>query len=153
MDNLIIQQLINRDQIPWDILLLADPSKENVQKYLEKGELYVTLLENKIIGGYIIVKKSKDIIEIKNIAVDKKYQGQGIGKRLVSDIISRAKTNRAKRIEVGTGNSSIQQLAFYKNCGFKVVGVDKGFFTRNYKEEIIENGIKCVDMIQLAIDL
>lgn len=75
MNNLLIQQLKNKDQIPWNLLLLADPSKKNVQKYLGKGKLYIALIENKIIGEYIILKISKDIIELKNIAVDKKYQG------------------------------------------------------------------------------
>lgn len=68
------------------------------------------------------------------------------------DAINRAKANRSKRIEVGTGNSSLKQLAFYKKCGFKIADIDRGFFPRNYKDEIIENGIKCTDMIRLAID-
>lgn len=152
MDNLIIRQLKNKDQIPWELLLLADPSRKIIQEYLDKGELYIALMEDKIIGAYILVKISEDIIELKNIAVDEKYQGQGIGKQLVLNAISRAKTNKAKRVEVGTGNSSLQQLAFYKKCGFKIVGINKEFFTRNYKEEITENGIKCVDMIRLAIN-
>lgn len=152
MINLKIQQLKNKNETPWDLLLLADPSKKMVLKYFDKGEIYVVLKDNKIIGEYILLKISDDIIELKNIAVDEKYQGQGIGKQLALDAICRAKMAKVKRIEVGTGNSSLQQLAFYKKCGFKVVGIDKGFFTRNYKEEIIENGIKCIDMIRLAID-
>lgn len=152
MNNLTIQQLKNKDQIPWELLLLADPSRENVQKYLKKGEVYVALLGDKMVGEYVLLKISENIIELKNIAVDEKYQGQGIGERLILDAINRAKTNKAKRIEVGTGNSSLSQLALYQKCGFKITDIDKGFFTRNYKEEIVENGIKCVDMIRLAID-
>lgn len=153
MDNLIIKQLKNKDQAPWKLLLLADPSRENVQRCLEKGKIYVALLEDKIVGEYVLLKISDEIIELKNIAVDEKYQGQGIGKQLVLDAISRTKSNGFKRIEVGTGNSSLQQLDLYKKCGFKIFDTDKGFFTRNYEGEIVENGIKCVDMIRLAIDL
>ncbi len=152
MDNLIIQQLRNKDRIPWDLLLLADPSKEKIQEYLHEGKIYVTLLDNKIIGEYILMETTKGVIELKNIAVTPKYQGQGIGKQLIFDAINRARNKKARRIEVGTGNSSLQQLAFYKNAGFKIIGVDKGFFLRNYKEAIIENGIRCADMLRLAIN-
>lgn len=152
MINVIIQQMKKRDQIPWNLLLLADPSRKIIQEYLNKGDIYLALIGDKIIGVYILVKISEDIVELKNIAVDEKYQHQGIGKQLVLDAISRAKTNKAKRIEVGTGNSSLSQLALYQKCGFKITGIDKGFFIRNYGQEIIENGIACVDMIRLAID-
>jgi N-acetylglutamate synthase-like GNAT family acetyltransferase len=153
MNNLIIRQLLDKNLVPWNLLLMADPSRKIVQKYLDKGEIYIALLENKIIGEYILMKISKDVVELKNIAVDEKYQNQGIGKLLALDAISRAKAIKAKRIEVGTGNSSLGQLDFYKKCGFKTIGIDKGFFTRNYKEEIIENGIKCTNMIRLAVNL
>lgn len=153
MINVIIQQMKKRDQIPWNLLLLADPSRKIIQEYLNKGDIYLALIGDKIIGVYILVKISEDIVELKNIAVDEKYQHQGIGKQLVLDAISRAITNKAKRIEVGTGNSSLSQLALYQKCGFKITGIDKGFFIRNYGQEIIENGIKCVDMIRLAINL
>lgn len=67
--------------------------------------------------------------------------------------INISKKLNAKVLEVGTGNSSISQLAFYQKCGFRIVGVDKDFFKRHYEERIIENGIECIDMIRLNIDL
>ncbi|MDP2637699.1 MAG: GNAT family N-acetyltransferase [Candidatus Levybacteria bacterium] len=152
MDNLIIQKLKNKDQMPWNLLLLADPSREKVEEYLRNSSVYGVILHNEVIGVYVLVNITSDVTELKNIAVDKKYQGQGIGKRLVLDAVNRAKTNKAKRIEVGTGNSSLLQLALYQKCGFKIIGIDKGFFIRNYEQEIVENGIKCVDMIRLAIN-
>ena len=152
MDNVVIQQLKNKDQIPWNLLLLADPSKGKVEEYLDNSIVYVATLNNKIIGEYVLTNITSGVMELKNIAVDKKYQGQGLGKQLVLDAINKAKNKKAKRIEVGTGNSSLLQLALYQKCGFKIIGIDKGFFYRNYKQEIIENGIKCVDMIRLAIN-
>lgn len=153
MDNVVIQQLKNKDQMPWNLLLLADPSRERVEEYIKDNDVYIALLNNKIVGVYVLINIARGVVELKNIVIDEGYQQQGIGKQLVLDAINRAKTNKAKRIEVGTGNSSLSQLALYQKCGFKIVGIDKGFFTRNYKQEIIENGIKCVDMIRLAIEL
>lgn len=153
MDNLVIRKVNSNDQFPWNLLLLADPSKEKIEEYLEKGETYIALIDNKIVGVYVLVPIDKDEIELKNIAVDENYQGKGIGKKLVLDAIDRAKKHYYKCIIVGTGNSSLNQLALYQKCGFRIIGLDKGFFTRNYTEEIVEDGIRCVDMIKLSITL
>lgn len=152
MDNLVIKQLKNNDNVPWDLLLLADPSKELIQEYLPTSKIYVALLNNETVGVYILTQLSPNVIELKNVAVDEKYQHQGIGKKLVLDAINKAKISRVKRIEVGTGNSSLSQLGLYQKCGFRIVGVEKDFFIKRYKQEIIENGIRCTDMIRLAID-
>lgn len=47
---------------------------------------------------------------------------------LVMDTIKVDKTKRYKTIEIGTGNSSIGQLALYQKCGFRIIGVDMDFF-------------------------
>lgn len=52
-------------------------------------------------------------------------------------------------VEIGTGNSSIDQLAFYQKCGFRIAAIDPDFFIRHYPEPIFENGIQCRDMIRL----
>lgn len=153
MDNLVIQKLNDQTKIPWELFLLADPSKEMIEKYIRDSDIYCAKLNNELVGVYVLTKPSQDIIELKNIAVEPTHQGKGIGKKLVVHAINNAKTMGVKRIEVGTGNSSLSQLAFYKKCGFKIVGVEKDFFTKNYSEQIIENGIVCTDMIRLAIKL
>ncbi len=153
MNNIVIQELKDKKEVPWNLLLLGDPSKEVVEKYIQDSDVYVGLLTGKTVGVYVLTYPSSDIVELKNLAVDEKYQNQGIGKLLVSNAIETAKKKGAKKIEVGTGNSSLLPLALYQKCGFRIVGVDKDFFTRNYSEEIIENGIKCVDMIKLSIEL
>lgn len=154
MDNLLtIKQLKNKNELPWKLLLLADPSKKTVERYIDGSDAYIALINNVVIGVYVLTIRTKGVIELKNIAVDENHQGQGIGKRLVLDAIKRAKNKKAKKIEVGTGNSSLSQLALYQKCGFRIVGVEKGFFTKNYTEKIIENGIECVDMIRLEMEL
>lgn len=153
MNNLTIQKLKDKKEIPWSLLLLADPPKKIIEKYIYDSDVYVSSINNEVVGVYVLINLSSDTVELKNIAVDRQYQGKGIGKQLVLDAISKAKSKGAKRIEVGTGNSSFSQLALYQKCGFRIIGVEKNFFTKHYKEEIIENGIKCVDMIRLAIEL
>ena len=77
----------------------------------------------------------------------------GIGKKLILYSIEKAREEKAKIIEIGTGNSSINQLLLYQRCGFRITGIDRDFFVSHYKEEIYENGIQCRDMIRLSLDL
>lgn len=80
--------------------------------------------------------------------------GKGIGRQLATHAIETARAQGYKTMEMGTGNSSIGQLALYQKCGFRIVGVDLDFFVRhNYLEEIYENGIQCRDMIRMSQDL
>ncbi|MCR2845730.1 GNAT family N-acetyltransferase [Heyndrickxia coagulans] len=148
-----IRRLGGKETLPMDLLLLADPSREMVMAYANRGECYVAEIEEKVIGVYILLPARPGIVELANVAVAKKHQGKGFGKRLVLDAIRRAGKRGFKTIEVGTGNSSISQLALYQKCGFRISGVDRGFFVRHYAETIYENGIRCRDMVRLSLDL
>ncbi|SFC35396.1 Acetyltransferase (GNAT) family protein [Bacillus sp. OV322] len=91
--------------------------------------------------------------ELVNVAVAKEKRGKGIGKELVMHAIKSAKEKGYKTIEAGTGNSSIDQLALYQKCGFRMNSIDRDFFIKHYHEEIYENGIQCRDMVRLSQDL
>ncbi|MBP1949710.1 GNAT family N-acetyltransferase [Virgibacillus litoralis] len=148
-----IQKLKSSETAPMNLLLLADPSEDLIQVYLDQGQCYVAKIDNRLIGVYILLPINSNRVEIKNIAVEESEQGKGVGKQLVTHAIENARFQGFTHIEVGTGNSSINQLALYQKCGFRITGIEKDFFTKNYDEEIIENGIRCTDMIRLEISL
>lgn len=138
---------------PYDLLLLADPSRQLIETYLADGECYIVEEEGGIIGVFVVIELNKETIEIKNIAVREDLQGQGTGKNLVFDAIRIAKENGYEFVEIGTGNSSIGQLALYQKCGFRISGIIKDYFVDQYDEIIMENGIQCMDMIRLELKL
>lgn len=147
-------RIINEDEaFPMELLLLADPSREIVEAYINRGECYIAEIEQQAVGVYVLLPTRPKTVELVNIAVIKGQHGRGIGKRLVLDAIKVAKAKGYKTIDVGTGNSSIGQLALYQKCGFRIIGVDIDFFIKNYSEKIFENGIQCRDMVRLARDL
>lgn len=150
---MIIRKLYIDEKPPMDLLLLADPSQKLVKEYLKRGECFVAEKEGDIVGAYVLLPTRPDTMELVNIAVAKKHQGKGIGKQLVRDAIKIAKTKGYKTIEIGTGNSSIGQLALYQKCGFRIIGVDLDFFIKHYPKDLYENGIHCRDMVRLSQDL
>ncbi|MGG6309500.1 GNAT family N-acetyltransferase [Paenibacillus macerans] len=148
-----IRKLSSEEKYPMNLLLLADPSQKLVAEYIKRGECYVSEIEDRIVGVYVLLPTRPATVELVNVAVTEDMHGKGMGRQLVSHAIQTARSRGYKTIEMGTGNSSIGQLALYQKCGFRIVGVDADFFIRHYSEEIYENGIQCRDMIRLSQDL
>ena len=148
-----IRRLKANEKPPIDLLLLADPSIDNIQEYLKRGECFIADMNNQMLGVYILLPTRPGTIELINVAVTEEHQGKGIGKQLVLHAIHTARKGGYKTMELGTGNSSIGQLYLYQKCGFRIVGVDIDYFVRHYTEDIYENGLQCRDMIRLSQDL
>ncbi len=138
---------------PMELLLLADPSKIIVEEYVSRGSCYVAELDQQPIGVYVLLPTRPETVELVNVAVAEEHHGRGFGKQLVLDAVRVAAEKGFQTIDVGTGNSSVSQLALYQKCGFRIVGVDLDFFIRHYPEKIVENGIHCRDMVRLSQDL
>ncbi len=128
-----------------DLLLLADEQENMVDKYLERGEMFI-LDDGGIKAECVITKEADGIYELKNIAVMADCQRKGYGKRLIEFLFSCYPNCRT--MLVGTGDSP-DILSFYHKCGFAESHRIKNFFTDNYDHPIFENGKQLVDMIYL----
>lgn len=141
------------DQVPYELLLLADPSRELVDAYLKHSEIYVATLQDNIYGVIVLTYVSHESMEIKNLAVRPELHGKGIGSFLINEAIQRCADRNLKSILIGTADSSLRQLALYKRLGFKVIEIRKDFFVDNYSEPIFEDGVQARDMVVLQKDL
>jgi len=93
-----------------------------------------------------------DVWEVMNLAVSRNMKRKGIGTRLLKKARTLARQRGAHRLEVGTGNSGIGQLAFYQRFGFRIVGVDANFFVRRWHKVWKQNGISLRDMVRMEIE-
>lgn len=149
----MFEKLKSIDDAPFNLLLLADPSMDMVLEKLNKGECFLYKVESEVIGCYVLNRVTRNRVELVNSAVSEKNQGCGMGKQLILHAFDYAKESGYSEIVVGTGNSSIGQIAFYQKAGFRMLEINKGFFERHYKEKIYENGILCRDMIMFLKQL
>jgi ribosomal protein S18 acetylase RimI-like enzyme len=147
--NIQFKQLSKEESIPYDLLLLADPSKELIDQYLPSSTVFVATENEKTVGIIVLFPLNEKEVEIKNIAVEPFFQGQGIGQFLIKNAIAIAQQNGNHSIYIGTANSSIGQLHLYQKLGFEMHEFKKNFFIDNYPEEIYENGMQAKDMIVL----
>ena len=138
---------------PYDLLLLADPSRPSIDAYLANGIVYEAYTQDTLVGVAVVLPLGEEVAELMNIAVAPEHQDQGVGKALLNYIIEDSQTAGHRRLNVGTGNSSLNALAFYQKAGFRVVAVVPDHFADHYDDPIIENGIPCRDMIRLSRSL
>jgi len=148
-EDTLIRKLAPGEKIPYDLLLLADPSIVLITSYLSSSEVYVMEQNGQAIACYVLLAHNAEITEIKNISVNPAWQGKGLGKILLQDAAQRARANGYRRICIGTGNSSIAQLYLYQRQGFEIVGIKKDYFMLHYQEPIYENGIQCKHLVML----
>lgn len=133
-----------------DLLLLGDEDEKMIDKYLERGEMYI-LDDNEIKAECVVTDEGNKILEIKNIAVSPKFQKHGYGKKLIEFITEKYSENFSV-IQAGTGDSPLT-IPFYEKCGFKKSHIVKNFFIDNYKNPIYEEGVQLIDMIYLQKNL
>ena len=141
-----IKKVENHKKQFLSLLLLADEQEDMVDKYIDKGVMYV-LDDNGIKGECVITDEGGGVLEIKNIAILPKWQGKGYGRALI-DFISAKYREKYSVLQVGTGDSPLT-IPFYEKCGFTRSHSIKNFFTDNYNHPIYEFGIQFVDMIYL----
>ena len=69
-----------------DLLLLADEQEDMVDRYLERGTMYV-LVDDGVKAECVVTDEGDGILELKNIAVEPDFHGRGYGKALVEFLI------------------------------------------------------------------
>ena len=126
------------------LLLLADEQESMIDRYLDKGTMYV-LDDDGIKAECVVTDEGNGILEIKNIATAPEYQGKGYAKKLIEYLVAEYKNTYAT-LQVGTSDSPLT-IPFYEKCGFIRHHIIKNFFADNYDHPIFECGVQLVDMI------
>ena len=129
-----------------ELLFLADEQEDMIDKYINRGTMYI-LEDNGVKAECVVTDEGNGVLEIKNIATNRKFQGMGYGRSLI-DFVANKYKNKFSVLQVGTGDSPAT-IGFYIKCGFSHSHIIKNFFTDNYNHPIYEEGVKLVDMIYL----
>lgn len=140
----IINVVSNKKEY-MDLLLLADEQENMINKYLEKGDMFL-LIDEGVKAQCVVINEGSGVYELKNIATIPRFQNKGYGKILINYILNYYKD--CNIMYVGTGDSTLT-IPFYKKCGFEEFDRVKNFFLDNYDHPIFENGKQLIDMVYL----
>lgn len=138
-----IQKIETNKKQYLSLLLLADEQEDMVDRYLERGTMYV-LLDGGVKAECVVTDEG-GVLEIKNIAVAPACQGRGYGRALVA-FLEETYGKTHVLLQAGTGDSPAT-VPFYETCGFARAGVVKNFFLENYDHPIYESGVRLRDMV------
>ena len=133
-----------------DLLLLADEQEDMIDRYLERGTMYV-LEDDGVKAECVVTDEGDGVLELKNIAVEPAFQGRGYGK-VVVDFLVQIYAGQYAVLQVGTGDSP-STIPFYESCGFRRHHLVKNFFIDHYDHPICECGVQLVDMVYLQREL
>lgn len=132
------------------LLLLADEQEEMIDRYLERGDMYV-LDDDGVRAECVVTDEGDGILELKNLAVNPESQGKGYGRQMIR-FVADTYRKRFRILQVGTGDSPAT-IPFYEKCGFRRSHVVRNFFTEHYDHPIYEGGKRLVDMVYLKMEL
>ncbi len=113
----------------WDIL-----NKEEKEEFMtsrksefkincKTGSSFVAIKDDKV-AGFLLAHETlpfKNKILIRHIAVHPNFQKQGIGKKLYTALIRKARSKKIKEIEAGINPDNPPSIKLHKQVGFKVI--------------------------------
>lgn len=114
-------------------LKFLDMHREKEANYLHIG--CIESLDDKLIGGLILVPIDNEEIRMMQVAVDNRYQGEGVGRELVKYAEQRAKDAGYSNIVM---HAMLSVVSFYEKNGYHREGdifEERGItFTKMSKE-------------------
>ena len=131
------------------LLLEADPSEKMIDKYLEKSEMYVLMINGQAASVAVVGQVDEQVCELYNLATAPGMRGKGYATKLVRHLI-RLYQPRCKRMLVGT---SKPLMPFYERFGFAYSFTREGFFLdEGYAGvQFDEPDLKDMQVLELAL--
>jgi GNAT superfamily N-acetyltransferase len=111
---------------------------------------YAAYFAEQLIGA-AVVRWSEQEAEILYIAVIALERGKGYGKRIIAALQAEL-PEHGRTLLVGTANCSLENIAFYQRCGFRMFAVRRDYFDY-IQPPLQEHGIVMRDMIVFSYEL
>jgi ribosomal protein S18 acetylase RimI-like enzyme len=151
-----IEKLLEISRTTFSATFSTFNTVENMEKYLSRhitreklldelknpgSEFYFAMNDEQVIGYLKLNRgkaqtelKSENSLEIERIYVVKQYQGEGMGKLLLSKAIESARNQDMEFIWLGVWEKNEKAISFYQKSGFKTF--DKHLFRLGDDEQV-----------------
>lgn len=144
---LSIREVTKNKKDYLDLLLLADEQEDMIDRYLDRGRLFVRWVENTAVAECVVTDEGDGILEMQNLAVLPPYQKHGHAGALIEYVAGCFKGTYSV-LQVGTGDSPLT-VPFYQHCGFTIHHVIPNYIVDHYREPIFEGGKQLKDKVYL----
>ena len=79
--------------------------------------------------GYCVCMTAGDDEELLTITVRPDLSGQGLGKQLMQEVLSGARTRHAQQVFLEVRESNAVAIHLYEQLGFKITGMRKNYYS------------------------
>lgn len=110
-----------------DIISLTYPKNEIIDK---GGYIFYAKLNNEIVGTASLLKKTDAVFELGKMAVTEKYQGLGIGEKLIVHCINKANAFKIKSLVLYSNTQLSSAIHLYQKFGFNEIELESGLYQR-----------------------
>ncbi len=118
--NAVMQVEVSVYPYPWTKGILADCIRTGY-------DCWVATENEKIIGHGVLTVGAGES-HLLNLAIDQKYQGQGIGKQMLSHLMDIARIKSAEMILLEVRPSNKAAIHIYESTGFNEIGCRKAYY-------------------------
>lgn len=115
------------------------------------NEAFAAWNDGHLVGGAVVQWRPGSTSELLYIAVVEERRGHGDGRAILRHLVDEL-PKHGSRLVVGTSSSSLDNIAFYQRCGFRMDAVKRDYFDY-VQPPVIEYGITMRDMIVFAYEL
>lgn len=113
--------------------------------------VYTARVDGELIGAAVVRWDKHEASEILYIAVVAEQRGKGHGKQLIAALQADLPQRGGSTLLVGTANCSLENIAFYQKCSFRMFEIRRDYFAY-IQPPIQEHGIVMRDMIVLSYE-
>jgi ribosomal-protein-alanine N-acetyltransferase len=103
----------------------------------QRQVVFLVAVDGKSVVGYAIVLLTPPESELANLAVSRLMQHQGLGKRLLRDVVSAARAQGGKEMFLEVRASNAAAIALYSGEGFTAVGRRVRYYSRPIEDAIV----------------
>lgn len=106
-------------------------SERNLLELLWRGRLQLALQQDQLVGYYAMLSNSKQEAQLARLGVAPGYQGQGIGRQLLTDAILACRELGYQQLALNTQMSNTRSQALYHAFGFHPFGERVSVLTKS----------------------
>ena len=88
------------------------------------------LIENNLVIGYVFGWMIEGEYHLNNIAVNKQFQGKGLGQELLKTVLDYVKSRSGKLVFLEVMHDNEHAIRLYEKNGFTAVGKRKNYYTK-----------------------
>lgn len=104
-------------------------SEQSIMNAIRAGHTFFGCEKDSVLCGFAGVNIVCGECYVDNVAVSEKYRGSGIGKALMTELISYCKMKNADFVTLEVRCSNKSAIALYESLGFECTGVRPKFYT------------------------